>query len=55
MRQLACDKINEMFGLDICYQFDNIDIDKTIDRGGEDNGALYDTGTDNMRDGIRTD
>ena len=55
MRQLACDKINEMFGLKIWYQFDNIDIDKTIDRGGEDDGALYDTGTDNMRDGSRTE
>ena len=55
MRQLACDKINEMFGLNIWYQFDNIDIDKTIERGGEDDGALYDTGTDNMRDGSRTE
>ena len=50
MRQLACDKINEMFGLNIWYQFDNIDIDKSIDRGGEDDGALYDTSTDDMRD-----
>lgn len=55
MRQLACDKINEMFGLDIWYQFDNIEIDKTIERGGEDDGALYDTGKDDMRDGSRTE
>ena len=53
MRQLACDKINEMFGLNIWYQFDNIDIDKTIDRGGEDDGTLYDTSADDMRDGSR--
>lgn len=49
MRQLACDKINEMFGLNIWYQFDNIDIDKTVDRGGEDDGALYGTSADDMR------
>ena len=55
MRQLACDKINEMFGLNIWYQFDNIDIDKTIDRGGEDDGTLYDTGADDMRDGSRAE
>ena len=55
MRQLACDKINEMFGLNIWYQFDNIDIDKTIDRGGEDDGTLYDTSADDMRDGSRTE
>ena len=55
MRQLACDKINEMFGLDIWYQFDNIDIDKTIDRGGEDDGTLYDTSADDMRDGSRAE
>ena len=55
MRQLACDKINEMFGLDIWYQFDNIEIDKTIDRGGEYDGTLYDTGADDMRDGSRTE
>lgn len=51
MRQLACDKINEMFGLDIWYQFDNIDIDKSISKGGFDGGTLYDTSTDDMRDG----
>lgn len=51
MRQLACDKINEMFGLDIWYQFDNIEIDKTIDKGGTDDGTLHDTSTDDMRDG----
>ena len=55
MRQLACDKINEMFGLNIWYQFDNIDIDKTIERGGEDDGTLYDSGADDMRDGSRTE
>lgn len=51
MRQLACDKINEMFGLDIWYQFDNIDIDKSISKGGESDGTLYDTSADDMRDG----
>lgn len=51
MRQLACDKINEMFGLDIWYQFDNIDIDKSISKGGESDGTLYDTSPDDMRDG----
>ncbi len=55
MRQLACDKINEMFGLDIWYQFDNIDIDKSIDRGGEDDGTLYDTSADDMRDASRAE
>lgn len=51
MRQLACDKINEMFGLDIWYQFDNIDIDKSISKGGESDGTLYNTSADDMRDG----
>lgn len=50
MRQLACDKINAMFGLDIWYQFDNIDIDN-IEKGGVDDGALYNAGADDMRDG----
>lgn len=51
MRQLACDKINNMFGLDIWYQFDNIDIDKSISKGGESDGTLYHTSADDMRDG----
>lgn len=51
MRQLACDKINKMFGLDIWYQFDNIDIDKSISKGGESDGTLYNTSADDMRDG----
>lgn len=51
MRQLACNKINEMFGLDIWYQFDNIDIDKSISKGGESDGTLYNTSADDMRDG----
>lgn len=55
MRQLACDKINEMFGLDIWYQFDNIDIDKSISKGGFDSGTLYDTSPDDMRNGGRTE
>lgn len=55
MRQLACDKINAMFGLDIWYQFDNIDIDKSISKGGESDGALYNTSEDNMRDDSRTE
>lgn len=55
MRQLACDKINEMFGLDMWYQFDNIDIDKSISKGGFDSGTLYDTSPDDMRNGGRTE
>lgn len=55
MRQLACDKINEMFGLDMWYQFDNIDIDKSISKGGFDSGTLYDTSPDDMRDGGRAE
>lgn len=55
MRQLACDKINEMFGLDTWYQFDNIDIDKSISKGGFDSGTLYDTSPDDMRDGGRAE
>lgn len=51
MRQLACDKINKMFGLDIWYQFDNIYIDKSISKGGESDGTLYNTSADDMRDG----
>lgn len=55
MRQLACDKINEMFGLDIWYQFDNIGIDKSISKGGFDSGTLYDTSPDDMRDSGRAE
>lgn len=55
MRQLACDKINEMFGLDMWYQFDNINIDKSISKGGFDSGTLYDTSPDDMRDGGRAE
>ena len=56
MRQIACEKINKMFGLDIWYQFDSIDIDnKTIDRGGEDDGTLHDDSQSDMRNGGRAD
>lgn len=55
MRQLACNKINEMFGLDIWYQFDNIDIDKSISKGGESNGTLYHTSAVDMRDDSRSE
>ena len=55
MRQLACDKINAMFGLDIWYQFDNIDIDNNIEKGGIDDGTLYNAGADDMRDGGRAE
>lgn len=51
MRQIACEKINKMFDLDIWYQFDNIDIDKSISKGGESDGTLYNTSADDMRDG----
>lgn len=55
MRQLACDKINAMFGLDIWYQFDNIEIDKTIDKGGTDDGTLHNASADDMRDDSRAE
>lgn len=55
MRQIACEEINKMFGLDIWYQFDNIDIDKSIGKGGTDDGTLYNAGADDMRDGGRAE
>ncbi len=55
MRQIACDKINMMFGLDIWYQFDSIDIDTTIKKGALDYEPLHNNGTGDMRDGGRAD
>ena len=51
MRQIACDKINKMFGLDIWYQFDSIDIDNTIKKGALDYEPLHNNSTCDMRDG----
>lgn len=42
MRQIACEKINKMFGLDIWYQFDSIDIDNTIKKEVSDDEPLHD-------------
>ena len=55
MRQIACEKINKMFGLDIWYQFDSIDIDNTIKKEVSDDGTLYDNGEGDMRNGGRAD
>lgn len=55
MRQIACDKINKMFGLDIWYQFDSIDIDNTIKGGALDYEPLHNNSTGDMRDGGRAD
>ena len=41
MRQIACEKINKMFDLDIWYQFDSIDIDKTVKKEVSDDEPLY--------------
>ena len=51
MRQIACEKINKMFGLDIWYQFDSIDIDNTIKKEVSDDEPLHDDSESNMRNG----
>lgn len=53
MRQIACDKINQMFGLNIWYQFDSIDIDNTIKKGVSEDEPLHNNGEGDMRDGGR--
>lgn len=55
MRQIACDKINKMFNLDIWYQFDIIDIDDTIKKEALDYEPLHNDSTGDMRDGGRAD
>lgn len=55
MRQLACDKINEMFGLDMWYQFDSIDIDKTVKKEVSDDEPLHNSSEGDMRNGGRTE
>lgn len=49
MRQIACDKINKMFGLDIWYQFDSIDIDNTIKKGVSSDEPLHNDSESDMR------
>lgn len=48
MRQIACEKINKMFGLDIWYQFDSIDIDNTIKKEVSDDEPLHDDSESDM-------
>lgn len=55
MRQIACDKINQMFGLDIWYQFDSIDIDNTIKKEVSEDEPLHNDSESNMRNGGRAD
>lgn len=55
MRQIACDKINKMFGLDIWYQFDSLDIDSTIKKEVSSDELLHNGSEGDMRDGGRTD
>ncbi|UWG06606.1 MAG: Connector [Bacteriophage sp.] len=55
MRQIACDKINKMFGLDIWYQFDSLDIDSTIKKEVSSDELLHNDSEGDMRDGGRTD
>lgn len=55
MRQIACDKINQMFGLNIWYQFDSVDLDNTIKKGALDYEPLHDSSTGDMRDGVGAD
>lgn len=51
MRQIACEKINQMFSLDIWYQFDSIDIDNTIKRGVSVDEPLHNNREGDMRNG----
>lgn len=55
MRQIACEKINKMFGLDIWYQFDVIEIDKTIKKEVSDDEPLHNNGEGDMRNGGRAE
>lgn len=48
MRQIACEKINKMFGLDIWYQFDSIDIDNIIKRGVSSDEPLHNNSEGDM-------
>lgn len=48
MRQIACEKINKMFGLDIWYQFDSIDIDNTIKKEAIEYEPLHNDSTCNL-------
>lgn len=41
MRQIACEKINDMFGLDIWYHFDNIDISNMSDERSADDEQIH--------------
>ena len=55
MRQIACEHINEMFGLNIWYQFDSIDIDNTIKKEVSDDESLYNDSQIDMRNSGRSD
>lgn len=55
MRQIACEKINKMFDLDIWYQFDSIDIDKTVKKEVSDDEPLHNSSEGDMRNGGRTE
>nr|DAM91067.1 MAG TPA: upper collar protein [Caudoviricetes sp.] len=55
MRQIACEKINKMFGLDIWYQFDSIDIDNALKKEVSDNESLHHDSEGDMRNGGRAD
>lgn len=49
-RELACEKINKMFGTNISVSFNDEDIDLPEDyiEGSDDNGELHNTGADDM-------
>ena len=55
MRQIACEKINQLFDLDIWYQFDSIDIDKTVKKEVSDDEPLHNSSEGDMRNGGRTE